>query len=143
MLHDSQKIIFSKTLFYFFQYGKGRILKIFHFWASYKFPLDLKLHLILVLYGLPYTLEPYYAQECNPALCNDSAIPNMNALKIANSREYKLHLAENWSTRKLLTHFKSLTSFSWLFFGTTYLGHFKTLKSMKDIVRTTNVVHIW
>ena len=54
MLHDSQKIIFSKILFYFFQYGTGRILKNFHFWGSYKFPLDLKLHLILVLYALVY-----------------------------------------------------------------------------------------
>jgi hypothetical protein len=29
--HESQKIIFSKILFYFFQYGTGRILKNFHF----------------------------------------------------------------------------------------------------------------
>ena len=36
---------------YFFQYETGRILKIFHFWGSYKFPLDLKLQLILFLYG--------------------------------------------------------------------------------------------
>ena len=32
--HESQKIIFSKILFYFFQYGTGRILKIFHFWEN-------------------------------------------------------------------------------------------------------------
>ena len=37
MLHDSQKIIF-------------------HFWESYKFPLDLYLHLILVLYVSTYYL---------------------------------------------------------------------------------------
>ena len=37
---------------YFFQYETVRILKIFHFWGSYKFPLDLKLHLILVLSAL-------------------------------------------------------------------------------------------
>jgi hypothetical protein len=41
MLHDSQKIIFSKILFYFFQYGTGRILKKFHCGGSYKFSLDL------------------------------------------------------------------------------------------------------
>ena len=32
--HDSQKIIFSKILFYFFQYGTERILKNFHFWEN-------------------------------------------------------------------------------------------------------------
>ena len=31
---QSQKIIFPKILFYFFQYGTERILKIFHFWEN-------------------------------------------------------------------------------------------------------------
>ena len=54
--HESQKIIFSKILFHFFQYGTGRILKKFHFWGSYKFPLD---HLILVLYGYIHIMNAF------------------------------------------------------------------------------------
>ena len=53
----AKRLFFSKILFYFFQYGTGRILKFFQFWGSYKFPLDLQLHLILVLYGWCYLLR--------------------------------------------------------------------------------------
>ena len=48
----AKKITFSKILF--FPIWDRNDLKFFPFWGSYKFPLDLKLHLILVLYALVY-----------------------------------------------------------------------------------------
>ena len=42
MHHDSQKKSFIVMIFiYYFQYVTESILKIFHFWGSYKFPFDL------------------------------------------------------------------------------------------------------
>ena len=50
----------SKIFFFFFQYETGRILKKFHFWGSYKFSLDLRLHLILVLYSSLYVFHKFW-----------------------------------------------------------------------------------
>ena len=60
----------------------------------------------------------YDAQECNPTFSSDSAIPNMNAFKMSNSREYKLHLLLLTSLfcRKLPSHFKSLAWMSCIHF---------------------------
>ena len=44
----SKNLFFIIIFIYFFQYVTGRILKFFHFWGSYKFPLDLKLHLVQI-----------------------------------------------------------------------------------------------
>ena len=41
MYHDSKKI-FLWILFHYFQFKTERILNIFHFWGSYRFPLDPK-----------------------------------------------------------------------------------------------------
>ena len=42
----AKKLFFVIIFIYYFQFKTERILKIFHFWGSYRFPLDLKLHLI-------------------------------------------------------------------------------------------------
>ena len=42
----AKKLSLVIIFIYYFQYVTVRILKIFHFWGSYKFPIHLKLHLV-------------------------------------------------------------------------------------------------
>ena len=48
------------------------------------------------------------------AFCCDSAIPNMNALKITNSRDYKLHFRLNFCV-KIATFLGKALAISWFF----------------------------
>ena len=48
------------------------------------------------------------------AFCSDSAIPNMNALKVTNSREHKLHFRLTFCV-KIATVLGKALAISWFF----------------------------
>ena len=99
MLHDSQKIIFCHNFRFFSNMVQEGFWKFFTFEVhSYKFPLDLKLHLILVLYA---QIKPHPTSWQYPVIklwCQHWFLPKDNSVTYQHQPRRK-----NWCKRAIFS----------------------------------------
>ena len=150
----AKDLFFVIIFIYYFQFETERILKMFHFWGSYRFPLDLMLHLVKTSMTQPNRLIMFFPKLFRPTVRKNCFLWSRKPLKFEAEDRFFEIIGTIYSNSEKSEQFLKQNSFltcSWGVLRSNTLKQFKFKLGKNGIQRPTGkprkcdlfILNIW